>query len=484
MLLVTHAFPPQGNVGVIRILKFCKYLPQYGWASSVLTHRPRPGYDVIDRNLLRDVPAGTRIVRAGEFDPTYVWHQLRGALAPLRARTAQTRKAASAPTTVSVTATAASNNWKRSLRVVLAGIPDRQAGWLFSAVFAGLSEARRCQCIVATNPPFTTLLVGLLLHRLSNRPLVLDFRDPWSFNPWLPKHPSWWPALNARLEAACVQRAACIISSTREIENEFRRRYPHLPADRFATIPNGFDPDDLPSAEIAAPSPPPQAPMTVAYFGKLYGNRDPEPLLRAMKQIRDQSPNGAPPIQFRLYGPPSPQALDRASDLGLADAVEYCGQLPYRDALVQMRQESVLLILGAADSDVYCVATKTYEYLSARRPVLALVPEGPISTIIGAGEQNRVAPPTDVDAIARALNAMRDRHTQGELGATTGDGVSKFDRSRLTGDLARVLDQISAGQLARRRAIERRFRRFAAPRICERSADASEATSGTTTRAD
>ena len=37
VLFVSYLFPPTGGVGVQRVAKFVKYLPEFGWRSSVLT---------------------------------------------------------------------------------------------------------------------------------------------------------------------------------------------------------------------------------------------------------------------------------------------------------------------------------------------------------------------------------------------------------------------------------------------------------------
>ena len=34
---ISYYWPPSGGPGVQRVLKFCKYLPQYGWNPIVLT---------------------------------------------------------------------------------------------------------------------------------------------------------------------------------------------------------------------------------------------------------------------------------------------------------------------------------------------------------------------------------------------------------------------------------------------------------------
>lgn len=37
VLIVAYYFPPSGGPGVQRVLKFVKYLPEFGWEPAVLT---------------------------------------------------------------------------------------------------------------------------------------------------------------------------------------------------------------------------------------------------------------------------------------------------------------------------------------------------------------------------------------------------------------------------------------------------------------
>ena len=37
VLFISYPFPPVGGAGVQRVVKFLKYLPEFGWDSSVLT---------------------------------------------------------------------------------------------------------------------------------------------------------------------------------------------------------------------------------------------------------------------------------------------------------------------------------------------------------------------------------------------------------------------------------------------------------------
>ncbi|MBE0585718.1 MAG: glycosyl transferase family 1, partial [Desulfofustis sp.] len=52
VLVIAYYFPPLGGSGVQRVLKFVKYLPQFGWQPTVLTIGPT-AYYAHDESLLK-----------------------------------------------------------------------------------------------------------------------------------------------------------------------------------------------------------------------------------------------------------------------------------------------------------------------------------------------------------------------------------------------------------------------------------------------
>ena len=62
-LVIAYFFPPLGGAGVQRTLKFVKYLPEFGWNATVVSTRSRL-YPSRDTELVREIPHGTRVVRA------------------------------------------------------------------------------------------------------------------------------------------------------------------------------------------------------------------------------------------------------------------------------------------------------------------------------------------------------------------------------------------------------------------------------------
>ena len=70
VLVIAYYFPPMGLSGVQRIARFVKYLPETGWAPTVLTVEPA-GYFAFDEALLAELHRPEiNIVRVASIDPT------------------------------------------------------------------------------------------------------------------------------------------------------------------------------------------------------------------------------------------------------------------------------------------------------------------------------------------------------------------------------------------------------------------------------
>ena len=122
--------------------------------------------------------------------------------------------------------------------------------------------------------------------------------------------------------------------------------------------------------------------------------------------------------------------------------------MPFRQAVAAQRAADALLLLiphadGRGDS---VVSGKVFEYLAARRPVLAAVPPGgAAATLLRSAGAGEVVDSDDTAAQSRALEAMVDRHRNGgladiELPAGLGERMSRRARA---GELAAVLREVA-----------------------------------------
>jgi len=430
VLIVTQEFFPSTSVGALRPAKFCKYLPHFGWTPRVLT-TTKDYCGSRDESLDAGMMSATEVIRApmrplprlvqAPLDALqHCYHRWRGR-SWLRQHTGAK--------------VAAQSFWWADR-----ALPDRGVPWIPDAIKAGRRALKECDCIYSTYPSGSAHHVALKLSGESGLPWIADFRDPWSFGTTVAGMSAWKRLLNRRAERASVHRCRFVVSTTEAITERFRQTYPDLDPAKFVTIRNGFDPEDFPSEEEITGQQA-EGVFRAAYFGTLYLGRDPHGLLQALRQLLDAGIIDADRFRLDLYGPPPPEVAETIRPFGLEGVVHAAGFVPYREVLRLMCRSSLLVVIGSAETDHLCLATKLYEYLYARRPILALVPPGPIQqfiTELGVGE---ALPGHDVEGISRHLAGWYQAFQAGRLEPPQVEIPENYNRRYQAGQLAGLLSK-------------------------------------------
>jgi glycosyltransferase involved in cell wall biosynthesis len=418
VLIVAYYFPPMGFSGVQRVVKFCKYLPDFGWQPTVLTVTPG-GYFAYDASLQREMEhAGVETVRTYSLDPTRLFGS--GKTVPLPSE---------------------------NVRGVLARVsqwvfaPDNKVGWLPFAYRAGSRAMRegRFDAVFSSAPPYTSHLVAALLARRFDVPFVADFRDDWLDNP---RHVYPTPAhrrLHAALERFVMRRATVVTAFNSRMAERIRARIQAGGLDApVQVLPHGFDPDDF------AKIPPPirRDRMRLHYSGVFYDAQTPDPLFRAVAALVKRRPEVRDDIELSFVGLVPPASLDLARSLGIHDLVRYLEYLPHDRAVEEVAAADVLwTMVGRRPGSERVGTSKVYEYFGSRKPVLALAPEGVERDAVTAYPAGTVVDPDDDRAIAAAIEEMHRAWLDDRLPEATAADVECFDRRILTGRLAALLDQ-------------------------------------------
>ncbi|MDQ7040773.1 MAG: glycosyltransferase family 4 protein [Rhodothermus sp.] len=418
VLLIAYYFPPMGLSGVQRVAKFVRYLPDYGWHPVVLTVRPG-GYFAYDETLLTEVEAtGASIYRTFSLDPTRLFRNRQ----PVPLPTEHIRR-----------------RWHRLNSWLF--IPDNKIGWLPAAVRTGLRLIREHQIDVlfASAPPATSLLIGALLHRRSGCPLLLDFRDDWLENPRQLFPTRWHRTLHARLEQWTLRQAACITTINAYLQQRLRHR---LPADGppVHVLPHGFDPADF---ETIPPEPRTDRKLRLLYSGVFYDAQQPDDFLQALAQWLTQQQEARAHVEAVFVGLVPPHTRSLINRLGLHKVVTLRGYLPHHTAIAALKAADVLwLTVGEQPGAAGITTSKLFEYIGTGKPILALMPDGEGRKILQAYGAAYLAPPHDVEAIARTMARLYADWKRAALPTGNARVIRQFDRQKLTGKLATLLEVI------------------------------------------
>ncbi|MBK8267572.1 MAG: hypothetical protein IPK83_04415 [Planctomycetes bacterium] len=123
------------------------------------------------------------------------------------------------------------------------------------------------------------------------------------------------------------------------------------------------------------------------------------------------------------------------------DLISVEGMVSRNAALNEMVQTGVLLQIGAMDMDTHSMSTKIFEYIATRRPILALVPEGPIASIVRNLDAGWIISPDRPDEIARKVLELCQQHAREGLVMNAPVDLSRFTRRYQAGQLLELINR-------------------------------------------
>lgn len=411
ILMIAYHYPPEGSSsGVLRTLKFSKYLPRHGWKPHVLTLRDSI-YRVRDEGLKADIPPEAVVHRTGGFD---------------------------SPHTLSI----------RGRHLAMFSVPDPFISWLPFGVKRGMEVIRRSgiKALYSTSPVPTAHLIAASLKRLTGLPWLADFRDPWIEEGQHPAPGSIRHAVESRLERAVVRRADRIVATTPYLRADFLARYPSLDPDKVRVIYNGYDEADFASL----PVPPREPRFEILHAGLVTREyRDPTPLLEAVARLIGRGVMSRAEVRVAFLGArgffASPAGRELVGRLGLEDVLEVSPRIPNRDTLGRLRRASCLLILQASDDTRSLIPAKAFECLRVERPILALTGDGATADLLKKMDRCAVIEPSDSEGLQNALASLYRTWKESPEPILSGRQIKHFDRYALTAELAQTLHELLPG---------------------------------------
>ena len=432
VLIFTYSFPPYNAGPVIRVTKFVKYLPRFGWDPVVLTvdSKYHPAYIYKDTSLLLEIDKNIKIFRTPVLKNKYM---LNFEKCNLRSR--------------KIKNSVFTNIFKIIIKNVILPflIPDRWVLWLPYALRRGMHilKIQKIDVIFAVTPPHSTGLAGLLLSKLSKVPLVLDVKDDWIGNPFFANKRSISLKINKWIERSIVSHSQKVITVTDESRNLFLNKYPNFNQDKYIVIPNGFDPDDYLNREDPFFSHTQNDKIKIVYSGNLNIKRDPVFFLQALKELewRDR-------FEVFFIGLIHDKHKQIVKDLGLSKIVTCIDYLPHQVIINYLLHCDVcLLIIPEQEGSKTAIPGKIYEYIRAGKPILALTDERASSArLIKKEGLGWVCNFTEKKKIKIVLTEILKKYQKGELNLKARQTmIEKYSRERLTEKLSNVFFEIVKG---------------------------------------
>ncbi len=434
IVFLSYYFPPMGGGGVQRILKLLKYWDYEKYQVTLITVKSSYFY-AEDPGLSAEIPAGLHIIRTGSLDPFRVIFLLKKLLFRGSKKSGGQKE---------------SGHLLRKITGFLF-LPDSRLLWL-PFVLARLRRLRRKQpvdLLVATAPPFTAALAGAFARHLMGIPFLLDLRDAWTENPYLPQTTKIHRRIQQKLEAGTLRQATAAVFVNPNLGRYYTEKYPFLSNRKTRTVRNGFDPGDfenLPPVDFEKTD----NTLYIGIMGTVYSQGNaPWPLLEALSELKAQGKDRlAERVKLVFIGKWAPNFVEKVRGYPVAGCIEWIGYRPHREALSLACKMDVLTlaIQSGLPGSENVTPGRIYEYLYLRKPILALCPTtSDIVDLIRKYKAGEAVPYADVTEIKSLLQKWVTMPSALQQYYPSGTG-SELNRRQLAADFRAFCDRLLSGE--------------------------------------
>lgn len=421
VLIITYYWEPAGGPGVQRWVKFVKYLRHFG-IEPIVYAPENPHYPIIDAQIAQNqLPKDITVIKRPILEP-YAW-----------------AKCLSAEKTNKISAGILPKkkiSLLEKLMLWVRGnffIPDARVLWVKPSVrfLQRYISENEIDTVITTGPPHSMHLIGLgLKQKLKKLRWIADFRDPWvniGYHSSLKMTPKSTQK-HIFLERKVLHSADEIIVTSPSTQREFAQKTPQ----KIHLIPNGFD--DEPIKSQLSPK------FWVSHIGSLLSERNPTTLWRVFADLTRENSHFAADFVLCLAGKVSPEVLQSLEEVGLMPFLDLKGYVSHNEAISLQKSSQLLLLLEINHPKTAgIIPGKLFEYLNARRPILALgYADWDAKNIIEATHAGKAPLYDDYQQIKSAIEDFYTQYKNGTLHVSP-QNIGFYHRKNLTKILAQII---------------------------------------------
>lgn len=430
VLILSYHFNQTDNIGSVRLRGLAKYLPLFGWEPVVITAKTVRSSGDPESN-----PPGNpvTVIEVPYDDPFVRW-----------------KKALGLPTDITVRENFNLPAEKRGKTVLdrlldlwieIFTYPDDTIDWARAAVEKAteLREVTAFDAVISSSSPCTAHIIGSELKKRFCIPWIADFRDLWTQNHYN-EHSRIRNCLERNLELRNLATSDLLTTVSGPLSEKLKELHT---GKRVVPIVNGFDPDQM------NPGLPLSEKFCVTYTGVLYkGKRDPEPLLRSLRNLIDEGTVDPRDIEVNFFGNDQGWLVHDVTKYHLDGIVKVHGPVPRAESIRRQREAQVLLLLLWNDPEEKGVYTgKIFDYLAARRPVLAIGTEKGVVDDLLEETNAGIHVSTDEEIREQLLKYYKEYKNSGVVRFQGDTGtIERYSHREMAKRFAGALDEVCSSE--------------------------------------
>lgn len=421
VLIITYYWVPAGGSGVQRWLKFVKYLRDFGIEPVVFTV-DEPNYPITDPSLEKEVPEGIEIIRNPIWEPNDV-------LSIFKKKETKTSAGFLNPNP---------NFFGKILQYVRANyfIPDARKYWIKPSVKAIKKQLleKNIDAIITTGPPHSLHLIGLQLKKELGVKWIADFRDPWTDIDYFHQLPLTKTSIekHRKLEQEVLKNAdvSLVVGKTMKVNYDAF-------SENIQVITNGFDTEaKINSEEIKLDSQ-----FSITHIGLMNADRNPIVLWKVLSELTEEIVGFSEDLEIKLIGSIADDVAIELKKYAFKNITKI-KYVPHSEVKIHQQKSQVLLLaINKVPSAKGIITGKIFEYLQAKRPILAIGPEdGDLAEIIATTNAGSIIDFEDGKKLKKTVLNLYQQYKKGTL-VVNSKGVDKYHRKELTQQLANIIKE-------------------------------------------
>lgn len=359
ILIITYYWPPSGGIGVLRCLKFAKYLHKMGHQIIIYT-TSNGHYPYIDFSNDKDIPKGIEILKTKIWEPYSIYKFITGK-----------------KKNENVNNVFSSTNDKRGLMYHFSVwlrsnffIPDARAFWINKSVkfLNEYLKKKPVDIVISNGPPHTNTRIACQLKKGNHFHWHADFQDPWTQVDYFSQLHLTKRSLKKHLQMEQdVFNTADTISI---VSNNWKKDLESIGAKNVNVIEWGYDEDDYKQINRI-----PDIKFSITHSGIWGFDRNAKIFFQVLKEIINENIEFKTLLEIKVIGELDVSVLMEIKKCNLEPYVNNLGFVNRKLAIQEsLNSQILLLLLNQQNNAIGRIPGKLFEYLALQRPIIVLGP--------------------------------------------------------------------------------------------------------------
>ncbi|AUC14480.1 glycosyl transferase family 1 [Tenacibaculum sp. SZ-18] len=422
VLIVTYYWPPAGGAGVQRWLKFTKYLRDFGIEPVIFT-ADNPHYPILDDSLQRDIPDGVEVIKCPIFEPNGLLYRLKKRKVKNSAGFLEEN-----PSLLS-----------RLLIYIRANlfIPDARMFWIKPSVkkIKKYLSQNEIDVLITTGPPHSLHMIGYHVKKKTGIKWIADFRDPWTGIDYFHLLPltNFARKKHFRQEDNVFKNSDKVIMVSKTSKEKYKNQ-----ANSIEVITNGYDTDSIEEESIVL-----DEKFTISHIGSMNAARNPKKLWKVLAELCEDDEEFSNDLQIQLIGKLDEKVVKEYINPYQFKNILHRDYIPHKEAKQYQKQSQVLLLVVNDTPNAKEIVTgKVFEYLQAKRPIIAIGPEdGDLADVLKETKSGSTFHYDNRDGLKEEIRLLYGKYKLGKLKIESSN-IEKYHRKQLTEHLSYIIKEL------------------------------------------